>query len=99
VAVSYDRLNSRVRDKFGVPVTYTPAGGVGRPVLAIVDRDYFSDTGGVGIQTETFVLQVVDADVPELAAGDGFTITGTAYMAVEIKPDFFGMTQVVLNRA
>jgi hypothetical protein len=99
VAVSYARLNTRVRDKFGVDVIYTPAGGAGRTVRAIVNRDYFADTGGVGIQTETFVLQVVDDDVPELAAGDGFTVAGSAFVAVEVKPDFFGMSEVVLNRA
>jgi hypothetical protein len=99
MTLSYDRLNTRNRDKFGVNVTYTPAGGVGRTVKAILDRDYFSDTGGVGIQTESFVVQLVDADVPELAAGDGVTYGGVNYTAVEVKPDFHGMTDVVLNKA
>jgi hypothetical protein len=100
MAVSYSRLNSRVRDKFGIDITYIPAGASGRTVKGIIDRNYFSDTGGAaGIQTESFILQVVNNDIPELAAGDDFTIAGTNYKAVEIRPDFFGMTEIVLNKA
>ena len=98
MAVSYDRLNTTVRDKFGIDVTYTPDGGSPRTVKAVVERNYFAETGGVGIQTESLVLQVVDDDVPELAAGDDFTVLTVAYVAVEVKPDFNGMTEVVLNK-
>jgi hypothetical protein len=99
VAFSYDRLNAAVRDKFGLDVLYTPDGGSPRTVKAIVEQDYYSETGGVGIQTGALVFQVVDADVPELAVGDGFELLSVAYVAVEVKPDFNGMTDVVLNRA
>lgn len=99
MAVSYDRLNNAVRNKFGFDVTYTPAGGSARPIQAIVDRTYVSEIGGVGIQTESVVFQVVDADVPELAVGDAFTYQGTNYVAVEVKPDFNGMTDILLNKA
>lgn len=99
MAVSYDRLNTKSRDKFGIDVIYTPDGGSPRTVKAIVDRDYYSETGGVGIQTETLVLEVVDDDLPELAVGDGFEVLTVAYNAVEVKPDFHGMTDVVLNRS
>lgn len=99
MAVAYNRLNAKVRDKFGVDMTYTPAGRAGRTVRAIIDESYTSDTGGVGIQTETYILLVVDTDMPELAAGDGFTINAADYVAKEIKPDFFGMTQVLLQRS
>jgi hypothetical protein len=99
MAVSYDRLNAAVRDKFGIEVTYTPEGGSPRTVEAVVERDYYAETGGVGIQTEVLVLRVVDSDVPELAVGDGFEVLSLAYVAVEVKPDFHGMTDVVLNRS
>jgi hypothetical protein len=98
MALSYDRLNSTVRNKFGIDVTFTPDGAAGRTVKGIINRDYFSETGGVGIQTEAYILQVVDADVPELAVGDQFTINATTFRAVEIKPDFDGMSEVVLNK-
>lgn len=99
MAVSYDRLNQAVRDKFGIDATYTPDGGSPRTVKGVMERDYFSETGGIGIQTEALVFQVVDADVPELAVGDGFVLLATAYTVVEVKPDFHGMTDIVLNRA
>lgn len=98
MSVSYDRLNQTVRNKFGDPVTYTPAGGSARTVEAIFERNYFSETGGTGIQTESFFLQVVDADLPELATGDAFTISGIVYQAKEIKPDFQGMTEIILRK-
>jgi hypothetical protein len=99
MAVSYTRLNSAVRDKFGIDITFTPAGGVARTITAIIDRTYFAETGTIGIQTESFVLNVVDADVPELAAGDAFTVAAINYLAVEIQPDFYGMTNIILNKA
>lgn len=102
MTVSYDRLNERVRDKFGIDSTYTPDGGIARTVVAVVERDYFSETVGVGIQTESLVLKVVDSDVPEIAVGDVFSwasgsLAGT-YTVVEVKPDFHGMTDVVINK-
>jgi hypothetical protein len=99
MAVDYDRLNRSVRDKFGAGVTYTPTGGDARAVTAIIERNYYADTGGVGIQTDKFLLQVVAADVPELAAGDAFSFLGVDYVAVEIRPDFFGMIEVFIQES
>jgi hypothetical protein len=97
MVVDYSRLNSRVRDKFGISATYSPAGGNPRTITVIVDQEYYSETGGIGIQTESVSVQVVDLDVPELAVNDRLTINGKTYRVVEIKPDFFGMTDAILN--
>lgn len=103
MSISYDRLNAKVRNKFGVDSIYTPTGGDPRTVKVIVEEDYFSGSPGVGVQTATLVAKVVDADVPELAVGDIFTWSAGrlagSYEAKEIKPDFHGMTDIVLNKA
>jgi hypothetical protein len=96
MAISYGRLNTAVRDKFGIDAIYTPAGGDPRTVKVVVDREYIVDSE---IATEAFILQVVDDDVPELAVGDLFEVLAVAYTVVEVKPDFFGMTGVILNKA
>lgn len=97
MAVSYDRLNNCTRDKFGQLINYTPAGGVAREVSAIINQTYVSEVGGIGRQTKSVFIQVVDADVPELAAGDVFEFSGVSYEAKEIRPDFAGMTDILLN--
>jgi hypothetical protein len=97
MAVDYDRLNAACRDKFGTVISYTPAGGSARDVTAIIDQAYFSDTGGVGIQTNRATLHLVAGDVPELAAGDVFSFLGVDHVAVEIQPDFFGMLEAVIQ--
>lgn len=103
MAVSYDRLNSRVRDKFGIPATYTPAASTGRAVTIIIERDYFSETPGAGIQTERLVAQAVTDDVVEIAVGDNFTFAtddlAGSFKVVEVKHDYLGMTDIVLNKA
>lgn len=103
MAISYDRLNTRVRDKFGITATYTPAGGTGRTVIIVCEREYFSETPGVGMQTEKLIAQAVTDDVVEIAAGDQFDfatddLTGT-FKVVEVKHDYLGMTDIVLNKA
>lgn len=103
MTVSFDRLNSRVRDKFGVISTFTPEGGAGRSVTVIIERDYFADTPGVGVQSEKIVAKAVTGDVPEIEVGDTFAfalagLTGT-YKVVEVQHDFLGMTDLVLNKA
>jgi hypothetical protein len=97
--VSYDRLNTRVRDKYGVIFNYTPAGGTAREVKGVIERAFFPDTGSVGIQSERFRLQVVDDDVPELAVNDVFEFAGVNYAVRVIEPDFFGMTDILLQKA
>jgi hypothetical protein len=97
MAVNYDRLNAACRDKHGTVISYTPAGGNPRNITAIIDQVYYSDTGGVGIQTHRVTLHLVAGDVPELAAGDVFTILGVDHVAVEIQPDFFGMLEAVIQ--
>lgn len=102
MTVSYDRLNTRCRDKYGIASTYTPDGGTGRAVVVIVDRDYFAETGGQGIQTEKLIIQAVSSDIPEIATGDLFDfaaadLTGT-YKVAEAKPDFYGMIDLALNK-
>lgn len=103
MSVSFDRLNSRVRDKFGLASTYTPAGGSGRSVTVVIERDYFADAPAMGIQTEKIVAKAVTDDVTEIAVGDAFDfatadLTGS-YTVVEVKHDFLGMTDIVLNKA
>lgn len=103
MAINYDRLNSRVRDKFGLSATYTPAGGTGRAVTVVIERDYFSDTPGAGIQTERLVAQAVTDDVVEIAVGDNFTFAtdnlAGSFKVVEVKHDYLGMSDIVLNKA
>jgi hypothetical protein len=99
MAVSYDHLNRTVLDKFGVSITYTPKAGTARALTVIIDENYVSDIGGVGIQTKSLVVQIVDADAPEIAFDDAMQIAGVDYYVVDIRPDYNGMSVIVLNKA
>lgn len=102
MGLSYDRLNTTCRDKFGFASTYTPEGGTGRSVIVIIDRDYFSETPTIGVQTEKLVIQAVSGDIPEIATGDVFSFAmddlNGDFKVVEVKPDYFGMTDLALNK-
>lgn len=99
MAVDTGKLNRVVRDKWGEEITYTPDGGAARTVTAIRGFDYFDETGGPGIQTATVAYLVVADDVPELSLGDAMTAGGLTYTVVVVKPDGYGMTEIILQRA
>jgi hypothetical protein len=99
--VDFGPLNRRCRDKFGTTATFTPDAGAGTPreLVGVYDAEYYSETPGVGTQTETAVFVVVSADIPDGAPGDLLTHAGIDYKIVEVKPDGLGMSDLVLNKA
>lgn len=68
---------------FGVPVVYTPKGGVAvEPRQAILDQPGMELIGGNVLATD-YSLRYPVATFPAVKRGDGFSIGGVAYTARE----------------
>ncbi len=90
---------------FGVPATYTLAGGGSADLVGIADRAFVeraSAGSGSGVETREAVLTVAEDDLPAGAAGlsgDTVTLAGATWHVRSIEPDGTGFAQVALERA
>lgn len=68
---------------FGVPVVYTPKGGVAAaPQMAILDQPGMTVIGGEILATD-YSLRYPVSTFPAVKRGDGFSIGGVSYTARE----------------
>lgn len=100
VETDADRALFLDNDEFGLAVTWTSAAG-SVSFSAIFDAEYqlldvpTLDAGAEGAGPQ---IHCRTSDLPaDAAQGDGVTVDGTAYQAVELKPDGTGMTIVRLQ--
>lgn len=83
----------------GREVTYTPDGGSPRIVSGMMQA--FSElTGGetVDVVVTSPILSVRTLDIPEIAAGDIFTVDGQDYEVAVIRPDNEGITELMMEK-
>ncbi len=88
-----DRLVFFDTDEFGTSATINAA-----TVKGIFDNDYYQVEfdGYVSESNQpTFICRTMD--ISSLAHGDTVTISGTAYVVVEIQPDSFSTTKIILR--
>lgn len=83
---------------FGVPATYTPAGGDASSITVIFDNDYNAVEGGsVQFATSEPVVMCRTADVSGAAQGDALVIDADNYTVQVVMDDGTGMTQLMLS--
>ena len=77
--------------QFGIPATFTPAGGVGRPVRVIARRpDTTLRFGDTVIQAESATFELRVSEVAAVAKGDLLTVAGSDLLiqsAKRLDPD------------
>jgi hypothetical protein len=83
----------------GREVTYTPDGGSPRIVSGML-QEFTELTGGetVDVVVAKPVLSVRTIDIPEIQAGDVFTIDSQDYEVAVVSPDNEGITELMMEK-
>ena len=83
----------------GREITYTPDGGSPRTVSGML-QEFTELTGGesVGVVVAKPVLSVRTIDIPEIQAGDSFTVGGNDYEVAVVSPDNEGITELMMEK-
>lgn len=83
----------------GREVTYTPDGGSPRIVSGML-QEFAELTGGetVDVVVAKPVLSVRTLDIPEIQAGDIFTIDSQDYEVAVVSPDNEGITELMMEK-
>ena len=83
----------------GREVTYTPDGGSSRTVSGML-QEFTELTGGetVDVVVAKPVLSVRTIDIPEIQAGDTFTVGGSDYEVAVVSPDNEGITELMMEK-
>lgn len=106
VETEEDRLAFLAVEEFGVYALYTPAVGAAVSISVIFDKAWESIDLDAPVpvssrqpKLECRTIDLVNGGTAGQApeARDTFTIGGTVYAAVDIKPDGTGMTAVMLE--
>nr|BDD46844.1 hypothetical protein 10 [bacterium] len=83
----------------GREITYTPQGGEPRIISGML-QEFTEMVQGESVEVigSSPVLSVRSCDVPEIQAGDGFTVSGVNYEVVAVQPDNENMTELKLEK-
>ncbi len=83
----------------GREVTYTPDGGSPRIVSGML-QEFTELTGGetVDVVVAKPVLSVRTIDIPEIQAGDVFTIDSQDYEVAVVSPDNESITELMMEK-
>jgi len=83
----------------GREITYTPDGGSPRVISGML-QEFSELTGGetVDVVVAKPVLSVRTIDIPEIQAGDSFTVGGNDYEVAVVSPDNEGITELILEK-
>ncbi len=85
---------------WGVPVTYTPAGGALLALTAIADAGFLepAERLGTGVAARGLAITMQSADLPAGAGyGDTVVLESISYRVTEIHPDGTGISHVFLE--
>ena len=83
----------------GREIVYTPDGGSPRTVSGML-QEFTELTGGetVDVVVAKPVLSVRTIDIPEIQAGDIFTIDSQGYEVAVVSPDNEGITELMMEK-
>lgn len=83
----------------GREVTYAPDGGSSRIISGML-QEFTELTGGetVDVVVAKPVLSVRTIDIPEIQAGDIFTIDSQDYEVAVVSPDNEGITELMMEK-
>lgn len=79
---------------FGISVSFTPVGGVGRNIVGIFDNDYTEMRGG---ESSSPLITCRSSDVPD-SANASVIINAVTYRVMDVQADGTGFTDLVLTR-